>query len=108
MIKLILSSPNVLEFHKILFSSHEQRLAEVEREVIPSSLRFGPGFLDNLWQMPGWLMRRLLLVSGFCSKFLNYFLSFDGNLWAMLFVNDHTFLFFFILVYYLLNCIDVC
>ena len=30
MIKLIFSSPNVVEFHKILFSSHKQRLPEVE------------------------------------------------------------------------------
>ena len=27
---------------------------------------------------------------------------------VMLFVNEHTFLFFFLLVYYLLNCIDIC
>ena len=40
------------------------------------------GFLNNLWQMPGWLMRRLLLVSDFCTEFLNYVLAFDGNLWS--------------------------
>ena len=84
------------------FSLREYRVTWQDLKVIPSLLRFQPGFLNSLWQMPGWLMRRLLLVSGFCAKFVNYFLSFDGNLWSCyLLMTIHFDFFFFLFFLYL-------